>query len=398
VATCAKCDCPPSPACAGAGADARVLVYAPAPPAMGKVRAAAAAAGYATALVEEYVAVLDGPPGGWLALLQALDERLSSIEASETRLAPIGGVPTDGFALATAGLKARTLPALVGETRDDWLVTVLREDRVTSHFQPIVDVETGTIFAHEALLRATAADGTIVPGGKIVDAGRRLGALHLLDQLGRKSAITGAHALGMQSYLFINFFPTVVYDPAHCLRTTREAMRQTGMQPEQIVFEVVESEDIADRQHLLNILARYRAEGFRVALDDLGSGYASLNMLADLRPDFVKLDMALVRGASDDPLRRGIVEAIVRSARQEGIRVVAEGIETLESARFLAGMGVPLLQGYLFGKPAPRLGEVADCLADVTAAARRTQLTVVNGHAPAPHPAAPAAQGMASLG
>ena len=362
MVSCAKCECPPSPACAGQGADARVLVYAPAPPAAGKVRAAAAAAGYAAVPVEESVVVLSGPAGGWARLLAALDERLSSIEATETRLAPIGGLTTDGFGLATAGLKARTLPALLGETHDAWLLTALRDGRIASHFQPIVDVEAGTIFAHEALLRAHADDGSIVPGGRIIDAGRRIGALHVLDQLGRRSAIEGAHALGMQSHLFINFFPTVVYDPAHCLRTTRQAMLETGMQPDQIVFEVVESEDIVDRQHLLTILERYRAEGFRVALDDLGSGYASLNLLADLRPDFVKLDMELVRGALTDPLRRGIVRAIVRTARDEGIRVVGEGVETLELAQFLADAGVSLLQGYFFGRPAPSLGDVSATL------------------------------------
>jgi len=199
----------------------------------------------------------------------------------------------------------------------------------------------------------------------------------------------------MKSLLFINFFPTVVYDPVHCLRTTREAMRETGLQPDQIVFEVVESEDIVDRGHLLDILTRYRAEGFRVALDDLGSGYASLNLLADLRPDFVKLDMELVRGAATDPLRRGLVQAIVRAARDEGIRVIAEGVETLEVAELLAEIGVSLLQGYYFGRPSPHLGDVsatvplgrgaAKAAANGHAAnghAANEQILALNGHAP----------------
>ena len=243
-------------------------------------------------------------------------------------------------------------------------------------------LESGTIFAHEALLRAQADDGSIIAGGQIIEAGRRMGALHVLDQHGRRSAIEGAHALGMKSLLFINFFPTVVYDPVHCLRTTREAMRETGLQPDQIVFEVVESEDIADRGHLLNILTRYRAEGFRVALDDLGSGYASLNLLADLRPDFVKLDMELVRGAASDPLRRGLVQAIVRAARDEGIRVIAEGVETLEVAELLAEIGVSLLQGYYFGRPSPRLGDVSATVPLARGAAAAASIGhAANGHA-----------------
>ena len=219
MVSCAKCDCMPAPACAGQGKDARVLVYAPAPPAMGKVHAAARAVGYAADSVEEYVVVLHGPAGGWVGLLHALEERLSSVEAAETRLAPIGELALEGFGLAAAALKARPLPALLGETRDAWLPDAMRDGRLTSYFQPIVDLESGTIFAHEALLRAQADDGSIIAGGQIIDAGRRIGALHVLDQRGRRSAIEGAHALGMKSLLFINFFPTVVYDPVHCLRT-----------------------------------------------------------------------------------------------------------------------------------------------------------------------------------
>src|SRR4051795_6656057 len=97
--------------------------------------------------------------------------------------------------------------------------------------------------------------------GEIVAAGRRLGALHLLDQIGRTSAIRTGHDLGLNTALLINFFPTVVYDPVHCLQSTLQARRETNTRPEQMVFEVVESEHIADRDHLLDILAYYRRQG-----------------------------------------------------------------------------------------------------------------------------------------
>jgi EAL domain-containing protein (putative c-di-GMP-specific phosphodiesterase class I) len=310
--------------------------------------------------------ILRRAPGDWSGLLTAIEADLSSLEALETRLAPIGGLPGNGQEITLAALKARALPALLSELRDSWLSRALDTNAVTSHFQPIVNLESGEVFAHEALLRATRDDGSLVNGGAIIEAGRRMGALHVLDQVGRTSAIHRAHELGVATTLFINFFPTVVYDPAHCLRTTRQAMRQTGTSPEQIVFEVVESEHIADRAHLLNILAYYRAEGFRVALDDLGSGYASLNLLAALRPDFVKLDMELVREVAVDPLRRSLVQALVNTAHDNGIQVIAEGVETVESARALADLGVRLLQGYLFGRPAPRAATVpAEIMASV---------------------------------
>ena len=341
-------------------------MYAPAPPAFGKARSAATGAGYHVETIAESVLLLNGPTGDWTSLLTGLESRLSRVEADETRIAPIGGLPRDGHDVALAALKSRTVPALLSELRDTWLPRALATGTMTSYFQPIVDVQAGQIFAHEALIRATDEAGTVVNGGAIVEAGRRLGALHVLDQIGRTSAIRCAHQLGLTSNLFINFFPTVVYDPVHCLRTTREAMRETGIQPEQIVFEVVESEHIVDRQHLLDILTYYRNEGFRVALDDLGSGYSSLNLLVALRPDFVKLDMELAREVAADPLRRALVEALVRTAQENGIQVIAEGVETVESARVLTDVGIKLLQGYLFGRPSPAAGTLsAETLAAV---------------------------------
>jgi EAL domain-containing protein (putative c-di-GMP-specific phosphodiesterase class I) len=355
---CVRCAIFPDRAATSMSATERLLVYAPAPPALGKVRRAAVESGYAVDRIEEAVVILIGPTGDWTTFLNALEARLSTLEAGETRVVPIGGAGVDTFGVAMAALKARTVPTLLAELRDGWLQQAVAAGTLTSYFQPIVDVVTGEIYAHEALMRAVLDDGRVANGGQIVDAGRRVGALHVLDQVGRTSAIHCAHRLGMQTNLFINFFPTVVYDPVHCLQTTRQAMRETGMTPEHIVFEVVESEQIADRNHLLEILAYYRREGFRVALDDLGSGYSSLNLLAALRPDFVKLDMELAREVANDSLRRALVQALVGTAHAYGIEVIAEGVETVESARVLASMGIRLLQGYLFGKPAPGLGRL----------------------------------------
>jgi EAL domain-containing protein (putative c-di-GMP-specific phosphodiesterase class I) len=358
VNPCSRCSTIAAAACARTDAGGRVLVYAPAPPAFGKAKSAATGAGYHVETLAESVLLLNGPSGDWSSLLAGLESRLSTVEADETRIAAIGGLPVGGQEIALAALQARTVPMLLGELRDAWLPRALEAGRLTSYFQPIVDVETGVISAHEALIRAYGENGSIVNGGQIVEAGRRLGALHVLDQVGRTSAIRCAAGLGLTTNVFINFFPTVVYDPVHCLRTTREAMRDTGLQPEQIVFEVVESEQIADRYHLLDILAYYRGEGFRVALDDLGSGYSSLNLLVALRPDFVKLDMELARDVTSDPLSRALVEALVRTALENGIQVVAEGVETIECARVLHQMGITLLQGYLFGRPSPAAGRL----------------------------------------
>jgi EAL domain-containing protein (putative c-di-GMP-specific phosphodiesterase class I) len=180
--------------------------------------------------------------------------------------------------------------------------------------------------------------------------------LHVLDELGRSAAIAAADTLKLTSRLFINFFPTVIYDPAYSLRRTHETLHSSALRPQQIVFEVVESEYVADLEHLAEILEQYRAEGFGIALDDFGAGHGSLNLLAALHPDFIKLDIGLVQEVTSDPVRARLVNTMVHVARESGVEVVAEGVEQPETARMLADLGIRLMQGYLFGRPCDRLG------------------------------------------
>jgi EAL domain-containing protein (putative c-di-GMP-specific phosphodiesterase class I) len=96
-----------------------------------------------------------------------------------------------------------------------------------------------------------------------------------------------------------------------------------------------------------------RALGFRIAIDDLGAGYAGLTSFAILEPEVVKLDMSLVRGVNDEPIKRRLVSSMVTLCKELGILVVAEGIETEAERETLASVGCDLLQGFLLGRPAP---------------------------------------------
>lgn len=107
-----------------------------------------------------------------------------------------------------------------------------------------------------------------------------------------------------------------------------------------------------DLGHLKNILDYYRSKGFRVALDDVGSGYSNLNVIAELKPDIIKIDREIIRNVHEDKIKNAILEALVRIARECGIDVLAEGVETVEEFEFLRDK-VDFAQGYFFGKPAP---------------------------------------------
>ena len=157
-----------------------------------------------------------------------------------------------------------------------------------------------------------------------------------------------------RNHLFLNFHSSSLHHPGYCLRTTVEAVAEAGLDPGRVVFEVVEDEEVRDPEQLLEVLDVYRRAGFRVALDDVGAGYNSLNLLARLRPDFVKLDMGLVRGVDHDPYKAQVAGKLLELTRELGVRTVAEGVETIAEWEWVRGAGADYAQGICSpARPAP---------------------------------------------
>lgn len=219
----------------------------------------------------------------------------------------------------------------------------------TMAFQPIVDVAARAVFAHEALVRGPGGEGAGWVFERVHDGNR-----YRFDQVCRVKAVELASRLGMAERVSINFLPNAVYRPDLCIRTTLAAAHEFAFPAERMVFEVTESERIADVGHLRAIIQHYKACGFTTAIDDFGAGYAGLNLLADLQTELVKLDMALVRGIDGDRVRRAIVRGIMEVGAELGIRVIAEGVETREEYQALRDLGLELFQGYFIARPAFR--------------------------------------------
>jgi EAL domain-containing protein (putative c-di-GMP-specific phosphodiesterase class I) len=214
-------------------------------------------------------------------------------------------------------------------------------------YQPIVDVQSRTVYAHEALVRGPNGEGAFSVLSRVTDDNR-----YQFDQACRVHAIKGAAELGIRERLSINFLPNAVYQPAACIQSTFSAAREYGFPIENIIFEVTEGERVMDRAHLVNIFREYHRFGFRTAIDDFGAGYAGLDLLSEYQPDVIKIDMALVRDIDTSKAKQAIVRGVIAICGELGISVLAEGIETGAERDFLRAAGVSLMQGYLFGKPA----------------------------------------------
>ena len=226
---------------------------------------------------------------------------------------------------------------------------------ISMAFQPIVDVSTRRIFAHEALVRGPKGESAKSVLDQINDSNR-----YQFDQAARVCAITKASEAGIDVPVSINFLPNAVYRPETCIRVTLEAAQELGFPTSNIIFEVNEAEPVGDRAHLKGIFAEYRRQGFKTAIDDFGAGYAGLALLADFEPDLIKLDMALIRNVHQDRMRRAIIAGTVQTCGELGIAVIAEGVETDEELTVLRELGITLFQGYRFARPK------FEALADVT--------------------------------
>lgn len=230
---------------------------------------------------------------------------------------------------------------------------MLRERRLTTHFQPIVQsADPRVVLAHECLSRGVHPDGSLIPPMKLYQVATDANLLFVLGRTARLTAIRRAHEERLGSHIFINFTPSSIYDPDYCLRSTVAAVRTAGIAPERVVFEVVESERIHDPKRLVGILNVHRLAGFKVALDDLGAGYSSLNLLGSLRPDSIKPDMEPTRGIADNPFKATIAAKLLEAARALGVETVAEGVETDAEWRWMRDHGADYQQGFLFAPPA----------------------------------------------
>jgi len=233
-------------------------------------------------------------------------------------------------------------------------------------FQPIINVREQSIFGYEALVRGLNNEPASEILDKIVEDNR-----YTFDQTIRVRAIQLASKLNLQGMLSINFLPNAVYNPQTCIRATLEAADKLNFPTERIMFEVTEAERVTDHEHLKGIFKEYKKHNFTTAIDDFGAGYAGLNLLADWQPDIIKLDMGLVRAISTDKVRQALVSAMISACDGLNIRVIAEGVETIDEFNTLLNMNVSLFQGYLFAKPEfeqlPTLSEevkqiILDCI------------------------------------
>jgi len=288
--------------------------------------------------------------GSFCTFLNAiLDDRLfDSVEAKAVSLLFLAN---DTPFTPSKIREAKTVQSYADLINSAQLSVLISKGALTTHFQPIVDLKSNHIYGYESLARGVEDDGSLIYPDKLFKWAREGDMLFYLDRACRETSLKTAAVKNISAKVFINFIPTAIYDPTHCLASTVRWAKQLEFDPKNIIFEVVESDYVSDIGHLKKILDYYKSQGFMVALDDVGSGYSTLNMVAQLLPDIVKIDREIMNHIDTNVANQSIFKAIVSIAKENNIVVLAEGVERQEEVSYASAHGAHLAQGYYFGKP-----------------------------------------------
>ncbi len=215
-------------------------------------------------------------------------------------------------------------------------------------FEPIVSLRESEVIGYEALVRGPR-DIDLASPRQLVQLASEAGLVYELDCLCRRVALEQVHCLPPAKKLFLNCLPTSIGDPNLRGEGLIKTLENYNPQPSDLVLEISEKESIQNFAIFREMRDSWRNLGIGIAVDDAGAGYASLEAIMEITPDFLKADMRLVRGIDSDPPRQEVLRALHAVARKIGAHVIAEGVETEDELRVLRQLGIPYGQGYHFG-------------------------------------------------
>jgi len=262
---------------------------------------------------------------------------------------PVMPVPVPTVAVVAEGP-----PLELPDSEADDFDRLLKEGRIRTLFQPIVSLADGSVLGYEALSRGPI--GTRLEGADaLFSTAAQRGVAAQLERICRFKAIENASGIPPGCLLFLNISPRVFEERNEAL--SRDVVGQNRLAQDRIVLEITEKQAIDDFDLFKRTLLHYSRQGFKVAIDDAGAGHNSLRAVTEVRPHYIKLDVALVRDIDRDRAKNALVSAIIIFARRIDAKVLAEGIETVEELATLIDIGVEFGQGFLLARPSAVFAE-----------------------------------------
>lgn len=246
--------------------------------------------------------------------------------------------------------------------KNEELINVIRKCRMDTFFQPILSLQNGTTIGYEILNRPEYTK-SFPTTDSFYDYVSESNHVLMVESFIQDLALKRYHEQIKQlkenkdCFIFLNIHPQVLADPNYQKEITMNLLAKHNIAPNQVVLELTEKKAGINYSQFMELVEHYKAEGFRIALDDAGTGYNSLQTLLYLNPDFIKIDKSLIRDIEKVPKKRYLVELILNFASKSETKVIAEGIETVAEYTFLQEMDVDMGQGYAIGKPVETLSK-----------------------------------------
>jgi len=231
------------------------------------------------------------------------------------------------------------------------LEKILQCKEIKAVFQPIVSLVDGEVFGYEALSRGP--QGSLLEKPDVLfPAAEQFNKLWELEFLCRSKAFARGNGLPKDKMLFVNVDPKIINDPRFQKGVTLEMLAHYKIDVSNIIFEITEKNSIEDYRSFRKVLDNYTSQGYQIAIDDAGSGYSGLKLLAEIRPQYIKIDMDLVRNIDKDSLKQALIKAFYEFSLMTNMKIIAEGIETIDELNTIINIGIPYGQGYLLQRPA----------------------------------------------
>ena len=237
---------------------------------------------------------------------------------------------------------------------------IIHNKQIKTVFQPIIALKDGSILGHEALSRITC-ESEIENPEMLFTMAEEYNRLWDLELLCRTTALEAAYKFMIPPYnkkLFINVNPNIMHYETFKKGFTKSFLMQYKIIPQNVIFEITERNVIEDMAIFKSTINHYKEQNYQIAIDDAGAGYSGLNLISEVNPNYIKLDMKLIRDVDSDRVKFALVKGMVEFSKVSNVFLIAEGIETYEELNTLVNLGVQYGQGYLLQKPDAEILEI----------------------------------------
>jgi len=238
---------------------------------------------------------------------------------------------------------------------------ILDSKKLSTLYQPIISLRDSSILGYEALSRGPVGSSLYSPI-KLFEFAEKYNKLWDLEYLCRKTIIKNSKKLDDKYKLFLNVSPDIINDNRFIQGFTKNYLIENKISPDKIVFEITENTAIDNMAEFKNTIENYRMQNYEIAIDDAGAGYSGLNLISDVNPNYIKLDMKLIRDIDKDFIKQSLIKSMVEYATLTNTDLIAEGIETKNELDKLIDLGIKYGQGFYIQKPLSSIIELRNSL------------------------------------